>query len=64
MKTKISLLVMGMVMIKKILVQKKFLNHLKNDLINKLILANLMKIIISLWIMLQNLKNINPEKER
>ena len=64
MKTKISLLVMVMVMIKKILVQKKFLNHLKNDLINKLILANLMKIIISLWIMLQNLKNINPEKER
>ena len=55
---------MVMVMIKKILVQKKFLNHLKNDLINKLILANLMKIIISLWIMLQNLKNINPEKER
>ena len=34
------------------LVQKKLLNHLKNYVINLLILTNLMKSIINLWIML------------
>ena len=34
------------------LIQKKLLNHLKNYVINLLILTNLMKSIINLWIIL------------
>ena len=50
MKIKISLLVMMKIKIN--LIQKKLLNHLRNYVINQLILANLMKSIINLWIIL------------
>ena len=50
MKIKISLLVMMKIKIN--LIQMKLLNHLKNYVINQLILANLMKSIINLWIIL------------
>ena len=40
---------------------EKLFNHLKNYVINLLILTNLMKSIINLRIMLQNLENINPK---
>ena len=59
MEIKISLLFMVMVIIKLNLIQKKLLNHLKNYVINLLILTNLMKSIINLCIMLQNLENVN-----
>ena len=62
MKIKISLLVM--IKIKINLIQKKLLNHLKNYVLNLLILANLKKSIINLWIMLQNLKNLNLKKSK
>ena len=58
---KISLLFMVIVIIKLNLMQKKLLNHLKNYVINLLILTNVMKSIINLRIMLQNLENINPK---
>ena len=45
--------------IKIILIQKNLPNHLKHYVIKLLILMNLMKSIINLHIMLQNLKNIN-----
>ena len=47
--------------IKVNLIQKKLLNHLKNYVINLLILTNLMNSMINLRIMLQNLKIINPK---
>ena len=50
MEIKISLLVMMKMKIN--LIQKKLLNHFKNYIINYLILANLMKSIINLWIIL------------
>ena len=61
MEIKISLLFMVIVIIKLNLMQKKLLNHLKNYVINLLILTNVMKSIINLRIMLQNLENINPK---
>ena len=64
MEIKISLLFMVMVIIKLNLIQKKLLNHLKNYVINLLILTNLMKSIINLRIMLQDLKNINPKLKK
>ena len=51
MKIKISVKYMlDIIKIKINLIQKKLLNHLKNYVINYLILANLMKSIINLWI--------------
>ena len=50
MNIKISLL--HIIKAKINLIQKKLLNHLKIYVINKLILANLTKIMINLWIML------------
>ena len=61
METKISILVMVIKVIKINLIQKILLNHLNNYVINLLILTNLVKSIINLRIMLQNLKNINPK---
>ena len=46
------------------LIQKNLLNHLKNYVINLLILANLKRSIINLWIILQNLNNINLKKSQ
>ena len=57
MNVKISLLVK--IIIKVNLVQKKLLNHLKNYVINLLILANLKKSTLNLWIMLKILKILN-----
>ena len=48
MEMKISSLIM--VKTKINLIQKELLNHLKNYIINLLILTNLMKSIINLWI--------------
>ena len=61
MEIKISLLFLVMVIIKLNLIQKKLLNHLKNYVINLLVLTNLMKSIRNLRIMLQNLKNKKPK---
>ena len=61
MEIKISILVMVIEVIKINLIQKILLNHLKNYVINLLILRNLMKSIITLCIMLQDLKNINTK---
>ena len=61
METKISILVMVIKVIKINLIQKILLNHLNNYVINLLILTNLVKSIINLRIMLQNLKNINAK---
>ena len=44
-------------------IQKKLLNHLKNYIINLLILTNLMKSIINLRIILQNLKKNKYKNE-
>ena len=41
------------------LIQKRLLNHLKNYIINLLILTNLKRNIINLWIILKILKFIN-----
>ena len=48
-----------MMIIKINLIQKKLLNHLKNYAINLLILTNLKRSIINLWIMLKILKILN-----
>ena len=50
MNIKISIL--DIIKIKINLILKKLLNHLNNYVINSLILVNLMKSIINLWIML------------
>ena len=55
---------MIVVNIKINLMQKKLLNHLKNYIINLLILTNLMKSIINLLIILQNLNIINLKKSQ
>ena len=64
MEIKISILVMVIKVIKINLIQKILLNHLKNYVKDLLILTNLMKNIINLRIMLQNLKNINTKLKR
>ena len=46
------------------LVQKKLLNHVKNYVINLLILMNLMKNIINLSTILQNLNILNLKKRK
>ena len=51
-----------LVNIKINLIQKKLLNHLKNYVINLLILTNLMKSIKDLRIALKNLNIINLKK--
>ena len=48
-----------MIIIKVNLIQKKLLNHLNSYVINLLILANLKRSIINLWIMLKILKILN-----
>ena len=64
MKIKISLLVMVKLIIKINLIQKKLLNHLKNYVINLLILVSLKRSIINLWIMLKILKIIDLKKSK
>ena len=64
MKIKISILVIINIKKKLKLIQKKLLNHLKNYIINELILANLMKIIINLRMMLKGLKIIRLKKSQ
>ena len=53
-----------MIIIKVNLIQKKLLNNLKNYVTNLLILANLKKSIINLWIMLKILKILNIIKRK
>ena len=48
----IQISILGIIKIKINLIQKKLLNHSKNYVINELILANLMRSIINLWMML------------
>ena len=53
-----------MIIIKVNLIQKKLLNHLKNYVINLLILVNLKRSIINLWIMLKILRILNIIKRK
>ena len=55
---------LGIIKIEINLIQKKLLNHLKNYVINLLILTNLMKSIINLWMILRNLNIINLKKSQ